>query len=238
MAKLREAEYVIYEAPQTASETGPDTPEPTPEEPASENRTLENPTLQNTKRTNYLKTNPPISPPQGDGSVSRKKREPKRPRLEAGAVCRFWEFLSPGGGPSRQPFGSGTSYNRMMFFSGRWPLGWPGICSLQDCRRGIGIPYACGGSSTGVGRMSTGPRPRSPSRSRSRLCRRGRIGYDGETRNLRTLGCTTGRDRFSAAGCRQVCGGGFPSHQGGSNTPGNNTLICRSETVVPRGASH
>ena len=51
--KLREAEYVIYEAPQTASERGPDTPEPTPEEPASENRTLENPTLQNTKRTNY-----------------------------------------------------------------------------------------------------------------------------------------------------------------------------------------
>ncbi len=53
--KLREAEYVIYEAPQTSSKAAliPNT-----EEPASENRTLENPTLQNTKRTNYLKTTP------------------------------------------------------------------------------------------------------------------------------------------------------------------------------------
>lgn len=95
--KLREAEYVIYETPQTAPETGPDMPEPTPEEPTSENRTLENPTLQNTKRTNYLKTNPPIIPPQGDGSVSRKKREPKAaPDWKPERFARFWESYPRG----------------------------------------------------------------------------------------------------------------------------------------------
>ena len=141
--KLREAEYVIYEAPQTASETGPDTPEPTPEEPASENRTLENPTLQNTKRTNYLKTNPPIIPPQGDGSVSRKKREPKAaPDWKPERFARFWESY-PRGEDKQAAIREWDKLQPDDVLLREMSLGLARDMQSPDWQRGIGIPYAC-----------------------------------------------------------------------------------------------
>ncbi len=116
-------------------------------------------------------------------------------------------------------------------------MGWPGICSLQTGSGALASPMPAGGSSTGVGRMREHRTPpQEPEPQPEQTPAEGGVSVMTEkTRNLRTLGCTTGRDRFSAADADK-CGGGFSFAPRRTNTPGEyKTLFAAAKRLYQEG---